>query len=465
MQGSWIKKGVFIAASAMIAGLGFGQADVIVGDVAGNASNPGGNGPLLHGNLGGVVAYSIGTTSCNIGTVPLNWFQTGADRHPLIAFNLYRVMDGGIDQVGVSWVKHGFCALQQTLCGSCTPTCGGCCSTLGVGCSDPYSASLNGQQSGLGPRFEINASTGQYPWPFTSSGQSGNAIYKRMQVAFNDLDPMQNPNSTYISDAIYVARDDALANNDTNNASYRLTRVGDQFGSSFYLNYTAPTVRQKTVMEAWKAIDPDVEIVAVDVPNDGRFWVGANVIDNGDGTWRYEYALYNMNSDRSAGSFSVQTGAPVSDLGFNDVNYHSGEPWDLTDWNSAVGGGLVTWSNGTTWNSNPNANAVRWHTLYSFRFTANTGPVDGTVSFGMFKPAAGQPDSFSVTLPVPGAAQGGCNDADLVEPFDILDLADIQAFIAAFIAQDPLADLAAPFGVYDLADIQAFNAAFSAGCP
>jgi endonuclease/exonuclease/phosphatase family metal-dependent hydrolase len=60
---------------------------------------------------------------------------------------------------------------------------------------------------------------------------------------------------------------------------------------------------------------------------------------------------------------------------------------------------------------------------------------------------------------------GPCNPADLAEPFGVLDLADINAFNAAFITQDPLADLAEPFGILDLADINAFVAGFTAGCP
>ncbi|USN98272.1 MAG: VCBS repeat-containing protein [Phycisphaeraceae bacterium] len=47
----------------------------------------------------------------------------------------------------------------------------------------------------------------------------------------------------------------------------------------------------------------------------------------------------------------------------------------------------------------------------------------------------------------------------------VLDLADVQAFITAFVAGDSAADLAAPFGVLDLADVQAFIASFIAGCP
>ena len=47
----------------------------------------------------------------------------------------------------------------------------------------------------------------------------------------------------------------------------------------------------------------------------------------------------------------------------------------------------------------------------------------------------------------------------------VLDLADISAFISAFLAHDPAADLAPPAGVFDLADLGTFIQAFLAGCP
>jgi hypothetical protein len=55
--------------------------------------------------------------------------------------------------------------------------------------------------------------------------------------------------------------------------------------------------------------------------------------------------------------------------------------------------------------------------------------------------------------------------ADLAEPFGLLDLADITAFVAAFAAQDLAADLAEPFGLLDLSDVVAFVTSFTAGCP
>jgi hypothetical protein len=68
----------------------------------------------------------------------------------------------------------------------------------------------------------------------------------------------------------------------------------------------------------------------------------------------------------------------------------------------------------------------------------------------------------SITLTIEG---GGCNAADLAEPFGVLDLGDISVFVGGFTSGDPVADLAAPFGVFDLADISAFVGGFTAGCP
>ncbi len=77
------------------------------------------------------------------------------------------------------------------------------------------------------------------------------------------------------------------------------------------------------------------------------------------------------------------------------------------------------------------------------------------------------PGVFTGVVPATALTHGddNCNAADLALPFGTLDLADISAFIAAFVAQQPAADLAPPFGVFDLDDLSAFITAFVAGCP
>lgn len=66
---------------------------------------------------------------------------------------------------------------------------------------------------------------------------------------------------------------------------------------------------------------------------------------------------------------------------------------------------------------------------------------------------------------VQGDLPAGCNAADIAEPFNVLDLADITAFITAFTTQADEADIAEPFGVWDLSDITAFVGEFLDGCP
>ncbi|MEM1184054.1 MAG: GC-type dockerin domain-anchored protein [Planctomycetota bacterium] len=70
----------------------------------------------------------------------------------------------------------------------------------------------------------------------------------------------------------------------------------------------------------------------------------------------------------------------------------------------------------------------------------------------------GQRDLYIAQVELP------CSSADVALPLGFIDLADVDAFIAAFLAEEPLADVAIPLGLIDLADIDAFIVAFVAGC-
>ncbi len=92
-------------------------------------------------------------------------------------------------------------------------------------------------------------------------------------------------------------------------------------------------------------------------------------------------------------------------------------------------------------------------------YLANYLFTDGLMSDGEIS-AFGGPDAAGIMF-----VGGGCNDADLAEPFGTLDFSDVIAFLTAFGSMDSAADLAAPFGVYDFSDVIAFLGAFGAGCP
>ena len=116
-----------------------------------------------------------------------------------------------------------------------------------------------------------------------------------------------------------------------------------------------------------------------------------------------------MNSDRSIRKVIIPTGsAIVSALGFHDVNYSEGEIYDGTDWPGNVGTGIVSW-NTDTFATNQVANAIRWGTMYNFRFTASAAPEVGQIELGIFKP--GGADSYNVSTYIPAS--------DPVDPCDL----------------------------------------------
>jgi hypothetical protein len=326
---------------------------------------------------------------------------------------MFRYRGGRFEQIGMSWGKHGFCALQENLCGTCIPAAGGCPPILGIGCSDPYSAGLNGDQGGLGTRKEVNAATGGFPGSYNVGMPAAPVtIGRRLQVAANDLNPTQNAGARYLIEGQYIHPEDAAAGNDDNNASWRQFTVGTLTGGAYNLTYSGATNQQQPAIEAWRAFDTAVSIVTCDVPNDGRFLAGYRVKDNGNGTWRYEYAIQNLNSDRSGRSLRipVPSGVTITNAGFKDINYHSGDPFDPTDWSISTSGGAIEWTGGT-YSVSPNGNALRFATLYNFWFDANTAPTTASASLGLFKPGApSDPSSMPLMLAAPAAR---ANPADL----------------------------------------------------
>ena len=393
----------------LLAQLGDVQAEIAgVGDLVGISS-------YAAVSVGGVSvgAYAIGTTSCNIGTAQLEWFASPNNRHPFIPQNMYRFKAGRLEQIGMGWGKHGFTALQGTVCGSCTASSSG--SYLGIGCSDPYSSGLNGSQSGLGCRSEVNAATGVFPGTINAGmPTAGTSIHRRIQVPRPDLDPAQNAGAIFLAEGHYIAQDDAAAGNDNNNCSWRTFSVGSLNANGAYnLTFTNTTQRQQPAIHAWKTFDPTVRLENVDVPGDGRLTIAHTVKNNGNGTWRYEYAIQNINSHRSARSFSipVPAGVTITNAGFKDIDYHSGDPYSPTDWSISVSNGQITWT-GADFATAPNGNALRFSTLYNFWFDAATGPAEANGTVGLFRPGtAGQPNAMVVMVASPSSPT--TNPADL----------------------------------------------------
>ena len=339
--------------------------DIIVGDL-----------PSLEqfGAAGSQVGLAVGTTSCNNGDQQVDWFQLPNTDHPAIPQNLYRMSGGAnnderFEQIGQSWLKHAFFALQLNQCGFGCTSAGGSGTHLGVGCSDPYDASKNGDQNDLGSRAWVNPFTGVFPSTAANhSGHSHTATSHMIVVEINDLLAAMNPGATYFAEAQYVTPHEyawcqahAGQCNMYNNVSYRGFTVSGS-SSPFSFLPAGSTVRTTPAINAWTGAT--IQTIEPAPGVDGRAFLAYKVTGPVSGVYHYEYAIYNQNLDRGIQSFSVPRlllpAAREVDLGgeqnigFHAPPQHPGFANDGTQGDAGFSSAEWTFNAGAvslTWNS------------------------------------------------------------------------------------------------------------------
>jgi hypothetical protein len=431
--------------------------DVIVGEIEESGCCPQGTQISPSASSGGLVAYGLGTSSCNIATLAqggqhLLW-RSQTPFHPIIPQNLYRLktVNGStrLEQLGQSWSKYAFTALQDNVCNIGCSGVGG--SILGMGCSDPYTASRNATQSSAGPRYQCNPFTGVFPdgtavraaWPAVV-----NSLSRRLQVSASDIDPAQNPGALYFGEAMYVNRDDACWGNSKNNASYRRLTIASP-SNMITLQGTSNgvvtgTARTKPAINAWRdhggglnVVDSNVMITEVTCGNtffsqpaypysgaqgagttlvlpagDGWVYVASRATDLGGGVWHYEYAVENLNSDRGIGSFRINfpAGTVVTNAAMRQLLCHSGVAADDANrnaaWTQTVNSDHIIWGSPNTYSAaTPELGSyIRWGTMCNFRFDANVAPATGgNAVLGYYKPLATYVDTINAAAHVPGS--------------------------------------------------------------
>jgi hypothetical protein len=330
-------------------------------------------------------------------------------------------MSGGVnnndrfEQIGQSWMKHTFLALEDFVCGNCNTS--GCQtgSHLCPGCSDPYVSGLNGDQDSIGSRAWVNPFTGSFPSNANDhSGHVHNGVSHRILVETSDLIPGGNPGATYFGEAAYISpheytwcQSHPTECNMFNNFSYRQFSVSGG-PTSFNFSPVGNTVRMQPAVMVWAGTGATVNQVEPDPGNDGIFFVGYKVTGPNAGVWHYEYAVFNENLDRGIQSFRVFFGFPVplNNIQFHAPPQHPGWAHDgtagdagysSTPWTVDLGdGSALTWST-ETFAQNQNANAIRWGTLYNFRFDSSAAPTLSEATIGFFK--TGSPITVDVVAP------------------------------------------------------------------
>jgi hypothetical protein len=390
----------------------------------------------------------ISTTACNNGDVPVHWFQMPDTDHPVMMNNFYRLTttDGytRFEQIGQSWMKHGFGAAQFDECslGCAEPFPNN--TQLGPGCSDPYLASQMNDPCNMSPRSAIHPYTGVFEggewlgvgggcnssgWPgnFPAKNHIGHIhddISHRLQVQEVDLIPELNPAETrYFGEIHYIAPHEFVAANGAqhNNASHQefIVEHGTEPGTFVFLEPGDP-VSESPALDAW--IDATQVVIEPQPGVDGRAILAFEVTDLGGGQWHYEYAMYNMNLDQAIGAIAIPVppGVTLSNIGFHAPLNHAPElhadNYSNDPWSTSTEDQELRWST-VPFDIDAEANAVRYGTVYNFRFNANAPPQPTVAEVELFKP--GPVATMMIATQGPSADATAC--------FEIADCADIDA--------------------------------------
>lgn len=367
----------------------------------------------------GRTGLSMATTSCNVGDVNVPWLKAEnvlQEDHPGIGMNLLRRKDydiGGVtvdrfESVGVSWVKHGFFALSNSQCTPCQNFSNG--TFLGVGCSDTYGTSNNSNRFWLGPRdeWDPHAGTWEADGSFfdglpandnlrNENGGGLNSIDHKLEAFDSDLN---NPNSDYYYESIYLVRDDVDINNNIGSRRTTMSWTGSSW--NFSTPGSNPLIEGPALRERWgdvrttRALQDDPNALPGAASDDGNVVLSSKVTDLGNGSWRYEYALYNWTLDRRVNSFSVPAFNSASNFYFHDIDEHASNDWTVTQTNRNI-----TWTfPGVFESGHKVAGPIEWGTIYNFGFTSPFAPSKHDAVLGIHDPGEGG-DSLAVLTQAP----------------------------------------------------------------
>lgn len=354
-----------------------------------------------------------------------NFAPYGNDQHPYLIWNLYRIdADGRISQIGRSGVKHAW----LTTNGNCLDPNDHDSHVLGRGCTDTYGTGNNDTSSDLGPRSEIVPATGIWgrcgsiydPNCSGSRTANPNGNYdQRMIVREPQISSARNPGATYLFESWYIAREDINPYNSMATVTGSPTWGGSAWSPGGGSNY-----KLGPAIDRW--VDPanpgaNAKNSELSVP-EGRAKVAVKVTNLGNGQWRYDYAVMNVDFARAVTTGSTPNIRVLSNQGFDRFSVplvasslvaampgNSGEFDPGYNWRASSASGRVSWSTDVTgpgFSQQPTLGTsalpktLDWGVLHSFSLIANKGPVNGMATLHVAQ--AGTPASYDVETLVPG---------------------------------------------------------------
>ena len=364
----------------------------------------------------------LGTSSA-LYTANVAWYSMfsgindpyGNDQHPFLIWNMYRTnADGSFEQIGRSGVKHAFLTVNAGCLDNCNEF-----DSLGRGCGDTYGSGNNDSPGDMGPRSEIVPASGIWGrcgsiWDSTCTGtqhsNGNNSWTQRMQVHESKIDPAANPGATYMMESWYIARDDI----NIYNSMATITGIPHYASNQWSLNSQA-NYKLGPAIDRWVSpTAPAPNSLNSEVhSNEGHAKVAVKAVDLGNGSWRYDYAVENLDYARAVIQAPENGPDPrvVSNKGFDSFSvpipagstvsattFRNGSVDGSGAWTAAVGSNSVTWTAGGT-------PTLDWGSMYTFSITVDASPLASG------RPQASPRGNGAVTLHV---AQSGSPAAYVV---------------------------------------------------
>ncbi|HEX7769706.1 MAG TPA: hypothetical protein VF422_06720, partial [Dokdonella sp.] len=380
----------------------------------------------------GLLVIGADASLRNIGETAIPWHAKfsgrhpphNGDQHPVLFWNLYRIgADGRIQQIGASGAKHAFYSVNRH-CG-----CAGG-NVFWPGCDDIYSFASNDNGGGvqnLAPRSEIIPHGVRWArcgsvWDRDcdgrmDAGSGARDLYEfRLLARESDLLPPLADGAEYLFEYGYLVRDDADIYNTMGYRRIQPRKSGANWSVQL-VDATAPHFDffVGPALDRW--VDPsrpgahaaNRELAT----GDGRARVAAKATDLGDGRWRYQYAIMNIDYARSQvdparaaepdlrllaqrgfARFALALPAGVQARALRTAGLHDGESGG---WRAAQQGRTLAWT------APSHANTLEWGMLRHFEFIAEAAP--GSVEAHVV--GAAMPDApeqvHALRLPGPAA--------------------------------------------------------------
>lgn len=360
---------------------------------------------------------SLGISSA-LWAADIPWFEKFSgdfppyqnDQHPYLIWNMYRINGAGqLVQIGRSGIKHAFLTVNSG--SDCAYGYG---HVLGRSCEDTYSEGNNDTNTALGPRSEVIAASNVWgrcgsiydPDCDAVYNDPGNGYYdQRLIVRESEIADAGRAESTWLFESWYLAREDINIYNSMGTVATTQTWTGNVWAMNASGYKIGPAI------DRW--VDPlnpgpNASNSGLDV-GEGHAKVAVKVTDVGNGTWRYDYAVMNLDFARAVTtnshpgdsdylhvvsnqgfdrfSIPVPTGATLSLHSFTDGDEDAGNDWLL----SSSGNAIVFTA--------PATNTLDWGSLYSFSITVDAAP--DTAATTLHVAQAGTPATYALSALVP----------------------------------------------------------------